>query len=394
MSGTSLTWKVWRSRQKRKDKAVTDHFEKIYNYNAAASQQQEKDIVPLNPDKDSDTSGGPPAPVSRPSLLRQAVPYFFAALILAYMFYKVDFSRVWKELTSEEVLHYRIVAAYLVYCVFYYFTDILSFHRAYNRFNTTIDLLETARLRLASYAVQAVNGAITELMAVLYMLRVKNVPVLGSTSSAGFVYFNEIYTMVSLLTYCAFFLPEENRILVELPVFGTSFWALFQGIIVFAWAALPLWLLFFNTRIGPLFGKVYNAGVLVAFRKAQLRDYAEVFGYRSVNNLVSVLMNIVILRAMGIDAPVALLFAAVPVMVNVAYWPISVGGFGGPQLVADFLLRGHATEAMVLAYSLVWSALFFLTRTGAGLPFIRSVYRTAFPAAKTPPQFQSSSPGP
>lgn len=347
-----------------------------------------------NPNKDAPLVEDTPAPVSKPSLLRQAVPYLFAALILAYMFYKVDWSNVWQELTSEEVLRYRVVAAYLVYCVFYYFTDVLSFHRAYNRFNTTIDVLETARLRMASYAVQAVNGAITEIMAVLYMLRVKKVPVLGSTSSAGFVYFNEIYTMVALLTYCAFFLPEENRILIELPVMGVSFWALFQGLIVFAWAVLPLWLLFFNTPVGQRFGKVYNAGVLVAFRKAKLRDYAEVFGYRFGNNLMSVFMNIVILRAMGIDAPVALLFAAVPVMVNVAYWPISVGGFGGPQLAADFLLRGHATEAMILAYSLVWSALFFLTRTAAGLPFIRSVYRTAFPSSKTLRHYKSPGPGP
>ncbi len=337
--------------------------------------------MPSDPDKDSGLSSRPEETVSRPSLLRQLVPYVFAGLILAYMFYKVDFSRVGDILLRDEIRHYRIVGAYLVYCAFYYFTDILSFYRAYNLFNTAIGLLETARLRLASYTVQSVNGAITEIMSVLYMLRVKKVPVWGSTSSAGFVYFNEVYTMVALLTYCAFFLPPENRIMVEMPVAGMSFWSLFQGVILFAWAVLPLWLLFFRTRAGPVLKRLYNADVLVAFRKARVRDYAEVIAYRFGNNLISVLVNIVILRAMGIDAPPALLFAAVPVMVNVAYWPISVGGFGGPQLVADFLLRGHATEETILAYSLVWSALFFITRSLSGLPFLRPVWRAAFPEA-------------
>ena len=69
-------------------------------------------------------------------------------------------------------------------------------------------------------------------------------------------------------------------------------------------------------------------------------------------------------------------------MVNVAYWPVSAGGFGGPQLVAHFLLKGYASEEAVFAYSLVWSALFFLTRSLTGISFIRPVYKAAFPAEK------------
>ncbi|MFO8056355.1 MAG: lysylphosphatidylglycerol synthase transmembrane domain-containing protein [bacterium] len=331
------------------------------------------------PDSNSFPPDEPEETVARPSLARQLAPYVFAGLILVYMFYKVDFSRVWDILTRDDIHHFLIVGAYLVYCAVYYFTDILSFHHAYNRFNAAIGFLETARLRFASYTVQAVNGAITEVMAVLYMRRVKKVPVLSSSSSAAFVYFNETYTMVALLSYCAFLLPEKNRIVIEIPHIGVTFWGLLQGAIVLAWIVLPLWLVFFRTRLGTFFGRLYNAEVLLAFREARLRDYAAVFGYRFGNNVINVLMNIVILKAMGIDAPLPLLFAAVPFMVNVAYWPISVGGFGGPQLVADFLLKGYATEETVFAYSLIWSALFFLTRTLSGLPFLRPVYRAAFP---------------
>ena len=38
----------------------------------------------------------------------------------------------------------------------HFFTDILSFHRAYNSFNLSIGFGEISRLRLASYTVQAV----------------------------------------------------------------------------------------------------------------------------------------------------------------------------------------------------------------------------------------------
>lgn len=317
--------------------------------------------------------------IRKPSPAKQAMPFVFAALILAYMFYKVDFGKILHVLASGDIHPYRIIAAYLVYCGVYFVTDILSFYRAYNRFNANISLGETGRLRFASYAVQAVNGTLTEIMSVLYMLRVKKVPVLNSTSSAAFVYFNETYTMIALLTYCAFLLPEANRIQMEIPVMKVPFWSLFQVIIIIAWIVLPLWLVFFRTSVNRFLPRLYNARILLAFRQANVKDYIEVFSYRFANNLINVLMNIIILKAMGINAPAALLFAAVPIMVNVAYWPVSVGGFGGTQLAAYFLLKGYATEETVIAYSLLWSALFFITRTTAGLAFIKSIYRAAFP---------------
>lgn len=321
---------------------------------------------------DTDNNKAP----AKPSLLRQVVPWFIALGILGYMFYEVDFSRVWEALENARVSW--IIAAYLTYCAVYFFTDILSFFRTYNWFNVEIGFNETARLRFASYTVQAITGALTEIMTVLYMFRVKKVPVLHSTSSAGFIYFNETLTMIAFLSYCAFFLPEANRIQVIIPGVDIAFWTLFQALIIVAWSILPAWFIFWRTGLRDRLPKVRDASMLMAFKEATLANYCEVFLYRFSNNFISILANIVMLRALGIEAPAALLFAVVPIMVNVAYWPVSAGGFGGTQLVAHFLLAGHASEEQVLAYSLVWSALFFLTRTLTGVGFIGPVYKAAF----------------
>jgi uncharacterized membrane protein YbhN (UPF0104 family) len=314
--------------------------------------------------------------LKKPSLIRQVAPWFFAVGILAFMFYKVKFGLVWDVLKTAKASW--IIAAYLFYCVTYYFCDILSFYRSYNWFNAAISFKETARLRLASFAVQAINGAITELMSVLYMLRVKKVPALESTSSAMFIYLNEMLTLAALLTYCAFFLAPENRIQLTVPYLNVPFWTVFQGLIVAVWFFVPAWLLFWRTGIRDRFPKVRDNVLLMAFKKGRAANYAEIFFYRFANNFLSLIANIVILKALGIDAPLPLLFAAVPIMVNVAYWPVSAGGFGGPQLVAHFLLKGYASEEAVFAYSLVWSALFFLTRSLTGIAFIRPVYKAAF----------------
>ncbi len=313
----------------------------------------------------------------KPSPIRQVIPWMFAIAILVYMFYQVDFRKVWKVIAAGKPLW--IIGAYLFYCAVYYLTDILSFFRAYNWFNLRISFKETALLRFASYAVQAVNGALTEIMSVLYMLRAKKVPILNSTSSAGFVYFNETLTLMTFLAYCAFALPTANRILIPIPYLNISFWTLFQALIISLWALVPLWLIFWRTGLCSRFPKIRDNPLLLSFKQAALKNYLEMFFYRFSNNLISLGANIIMLKALGINAPIALLFACVPLMVNIAYWPVSAGGFGGPQLVAHFLLKGYASEEAVLAYSIVWSALFFLTRTLTGIPFLRPVYQAAFP---------------
>jgi len=324
------------------------------------------------------TGKKPDAAPKKPSLLRQLVPWVIAAGILAYMFHQVEFRKLAEALKSARASW--LLAAFLAYCAVYYLTDILSFWKTYQWFNTEISFSETARLRFASFMLQAVNGALTEMMMVLYMFRVKKVPVLHAASSALFIYFNETLTLITLLAYCAFFLPAQNRILLVLPVLGVSSWTLFQALLAAAWGLGILWLVFWRTKMRDLAPKMRDNRLLMAFKRASLLNYGELFLYRFSNNLFSVFMNIIMLRGLGINAPPALFFAAVPVMVNVAYMPVSAGGFGGPQLAAHFLLKGYASEESILAYSLVWSSLFFLTRTFTGLPFMRAIYRAAFPA--------------
>jgi hypothetical protein len=316
---------------------------------------------------------------SRPRWWRQALPWVIAGGTLIFMFVRVDFAEVADHLKQAQVG--LIVLAFLGYCAVYYLTDVLSFFRTYQRLEIPIGLAETARLRFASYAVQGINGAITEIMTVLYLLRVKRTPVLKSTGAAGFIYFNELLTLLALLTYFIFFLPPENRIVREVPFIDRphQLWTLLQSGVVLVWMAFPFWLWFWSSSFPERWARVRDAEILAPFASARLRDYLEVFLYRFSNNLISIGANIIILRAMGIKAPASLLFAVVPIMVNAAYLPISAAGMGGPQLVADVLLRHQATEGQILAYSLVWSALFFLTRTLTGLAFLRPVYHAAFP---------------
>jgi len=317
------------------------------------------------------------AGLKKPSILRQLVPWAIAVIILAFMFHEVNFGKLLEILREADAA--MLVGAFLVYSLYYYLTDILSFWKTYKWFNTDISFQETARLRFASYSLQAINGALAEIVTLLYMFRVKRVPVLHATSSALFIYFIETWTLLVLLTYAAFFLPPENRIFLDIPRLNMALWEFFQIIVIAGWLFCFAWVVFWRTKLRDRLAWVRDNNLLMAFKHAYLENYGEVFLYRFSNNLLSVFMNILMLKALGIKAPFALLFAVVPIMVNVAYLPVSAGGFGGPQLVAHYLLKGYATEEAILAYSLAWSALFLLTRVFTGLPFLKTVYRIAFP---------------
>jgi len=305
----------------------------------------------------------------KPALWRQILPWMLAAGILGYVFYKVPFAQVAAELKGVSLT--AVIVGYLVYTLTYYLTDALSFWRCYSRYNLAIGFAEVFKLRLASYLVQALNGAVTEALSILYLYRRHRVPALASSSSALFVYFFEIYNMILALSLCLLLVPEFRVI----PKLGPALAALCAA----AWVFLPLWLLYWHTGLrNRLWPSLQNRQLLVAFARAKLRHYPEIWLYRLLTVAASVWASIWIFRSMGVTAPTGLLVAAVPAIINITYWPISAGGMGGPQLAADILLRGHATSAQAVAWSLIWSAVFLITRALTGLFFIRPVWREAF----------------
>ncbi|OGP60610.1 MAG: hypothetical protein A2V67_14375 [Deltaproteobacteria bacterium RBG_13_61_14] len=308
-------------------------------------------------------------PVSKPALWRQLLPWVLAGVILVYVFQKVPFAEVKAALKGVSLL--AVIAGFAVYTLAYYLTDALSFWRCYSRYNLPIRFGEVMKLRLASYIVQALFAAFTEMLTVLYLFRRHRVPVLAATSSGIFVYFLETYNMVLALSICLVMVP---------PLRGFSWLGpTLIAVCVAAWAFLLLWLLYWHTglrrRLWPTW---QDRKIFTAFAQARLWHYPEIWLYRLLTVAASVWASIWIFRSMGVTAPTGLLVAAVPVIINSTYWPVSAGGVGGPQLFADILLRGYMTSAQAVAWSLIWSAVFLLTRTLTGVFFIRPVWRAAF----------------
>ena len=307
--------------------------------------------------------------VGKPALWRQALPWVLAVGILAYVFSKVNLAEVKAALAGVSLV--AVIVGYLVYTLTYYLTDALSFWRCYSRYNLRIGFGEILKLRLASYFVQALNGAVTEVLTVLYLLRRHRVPALASASSGLFVYFLETYNMVLAATICLYLVPE----LRAHPQLGP---ALTWGCAA-AWGFMGLWLLYWQTGLRRrLFPGLQHKAIFTAFAQAKLWHYPEIWLYRLLTVAASVWANIWIFRSMGIEAPTGLLVAVVPLVINVIYWPVSAGGMGGPQLAADILLKGYTTSAQAVAWSLILSAAFLLSRTLTGVFFIGPVWKAAF----------------
>ena len=126
---------------------------------------------------------------------------------------------------------------------------------------------------------------------------------------------------------------------------------------------------------GPL--NLMNADRVVLFRpwtRMKRRRGLAQLAVRVVQHSVGALATALAARAFGLDIPVAVMMAYVPVITVIASLPINVAGVGAVQ-GAWLLLSPWAPGEQILAFSFVWQLVVSGVLVARGLPFLRGVTR-------------------
>lgn len=281
----------------------------------------------------------------------------------------------------------------ILHALLFFLADTFSFGLAYKWFNAPdITLGEMMEVRGAPYVIQVGLAVLAEVFFPLYMWRVKKVPVTETISSHFWTIILDLAAGLSAITPAVIYnLYVDNLV----PVIGVEwlwgcmvFWAFFFGILIFfnspyrerarAWIASGK----SDEKSGFREGVGGALQLLRTFSLARWDHSLRVYLVRLALLASTLISNYAGLRAMGVDPPLALAFISIPIIVISIFLPIGVGGYGGPQLIAWFLIvkLGEAgTADQVLAYSLLWSTGFLAGRAIIGMVFIRGFWKRCFP---------------
>jgi hypothetical protein len=305
---------------------------------------------------------------------------------------KVKMADIWTLLRQADLRFF--LPLMVLHCFIFFMADVMSFGMAYKFFNVPdIKFKELMECRGAPYVIQIGIAVLAEVLFPLYMLRVKKVPVAESVSSNLWSMIMDLTANFTLLLPAVIY----NLYAHIIPAIGPGwlvaciiFWTLFLGNVAFwhsrlrdramAWIASGREGVESKTRAQKIVGELMQ--LLRTFSLARWNHYLRVWAVRLFLLCSSLASSYAALRAMGVDPPLPLALIVIPVIVLSVFLPIGVGGYGGPQLIAWFLIvevGKVGTADQVIAFSLLWSTGFLIGRAVIGMIFIRGFWKRCFP---------------
>jgi len=333
--------------------------------------------------------------VKKPSFFNQILPYLITAGIFIYLYFSLDFKKMFEILKSANLALF--IPAMIGFVIIFGLVDSFTFGQAYSWFNAKLSNYEKIECRVAPYVVQVILAPLAEVLFVLYLLRKKGIKPSHALSSSIWTIINDFASVATALSLAVIYNLKTNLV----PEIGISwlmvliiFWIGYFGNIIF-WHS-PL-----NPRLADWIARGEKAGkdqtgwkrllsriageavqLLRTFSLAKWYHYLWLYLVRIGVLIGGLISNVLALKAVGIEAPVPLLLIAVPIIFYGHFLPINVGGYGGPQMLAVFffsIIGNCGSKEEVAAYSFLWSTGFLVGRFLLGMVFLRGFWKNTFP---------------
>jgi uncharacterized membrane protein YbhN (UPF0104 family) len=333
----------------------------------------------------------------RPSIISQVIPYLITGIIFYFIFRNLEFSQIWNNLKEADLTLFTPAMA--VFVTAFFLSDVFAFGQAYKWFNAPMTIKEMMDCRAGPYVIQIGLAPLAEALFPLYMWRKKGVRITETLSSNGWTIMVDMSAVFIVLTAAVIYnfytglVPQINWIWFTACL---AFWIFFFGNIAF-------WHSRFQHRAADWINEKSSAEVadnlsgsqkllqtggrelitlLRTFSIARWHHYLRVFLVRITMLALNFVSHFAALYALGVHPPLPLVLVGVPIIMLSVFLPISVGGYGGPNLLAYLFfvkMVPCGTDEIIAAYILLWQTGFLIGRAFFGLIFIRGFFKGAFP---------------
>jgi len=333
--------------------------------------------------------------IKKPGILNQLIPYIITAAIFIYLYWAIDFRKMFHLLASANLAWF--IPAMILMTIVFALVDSFTFGQAYSWFNAQLSAYEKIEMRTAPYVVQVTLAPLAEVMFVLYLWRKKGISPAHALSSSIWTVVNDFASVFTALTLAVVYNLKTGLV----PAIGIwwlvimiVWWVLYLGNLAFWHSPLQPKMAAWIERShqagldqeGAMRLVLRVAGTLIqllrTFSIARWYHYLWVYFVRLFMVVAAVISNYAALRALGLNPPLPLVLIAIPIIFYGHFLPINVGGYGGPQALSILFfyeIGKCGTKEQVAAYSFLWSTGFLIGRFLFGAAFFRGFMKNTFP---------------
>jgi uncharacterized membrane protein YbhN (UPF0104 family) len=306
------------------------------------------------------------------SRVRALSPWIVGLLLLAVVLWRVPVSET---LQAVRLARLEVFLPLLTFaCLAWFLIDAFAFKSLFGRFNTPLSFPEARELRALSYLATPIHWNVGR-AAVIARLRARHqVPILEATSSMA-LYQTLDALLVTLL--CALGLSQIG----ESDGFSTSaiFAAMLGGALVGYLALLRV-----HRRLPAPLDRLRAPSLHRSHRLATTRDLALLLALRLAYFVVLIAVYSAGTAAFGVELPLPLVIASVPIIQAIGALPISPAGLGTQQAAMLYLFAGYGPDAAILAFGLSYPLLCIVLRSLIGSVYLGRLARPSRSASDTP----------
>ena len=285
------------------------------------------------------------------------MPWAVTLAIFAFLFWRIPLGQVADTLAGARWGLYLCLM--VPYSLFYFLVDTFVVQQAVSWLNVPVRYRDILPVRATSYILSLVNTQLGQGGIAVYLHRRYGLPFWEVTSTVVFISFVEIYQL-ALYSFVGAVAAGELGKVAPIQVY----------VVLATYLVFHLW--YFSR---PRRGRLAEARILAAFRKAQPHHYLQLLLYKTPNLLAAVTVHWLALPLFGMHVPFAKLLACLPLVFFFAALPIAAAHLGPSQAAWVYFFRGDAPEAGLVAYSLAAHLAFMVMNALIGLVFLRRAAR-------------------
>jgi hypothetical protein len=284
-------------------------------------------------------------------------------VIFLLIFWRIPFGAFWNALAGARMLPFLALMGSFSLCFFLLDTFVLS--RLIRWFHGPLPYRDLLPVRAVTYLVSILNTQLAQAALALYIHRRFRTPLAQITSTVALMILLEATNLVLFATVGAIAFPGGAPLpLLALPLVLGVVWLLLLRLA--------------RGRLGALSQRLSDSVLLSTFKRVRPRHGAIILGLKGAVFCLALLVHSQALAFFGIEIPLVRLVTFLPVVFLMAALPITVAHLGTSQAAWIFFFSSYASEADLLAYSLVSHVTFMLANGSFGVLFLPKAYGDLF----------------